>query len=197
VRIDPIDGTESFKFGKPTWSIMVGAYVGRGAGERQVASAVYWPEYYNEVMFLLDGAGVFKADLGTRSVVEFSRVGNHDSLNELIVSFWKHSSHMERGRIDEIVKDLDLAGARLRTVTPVDVKEALETGGRRAMVFDGDYTKVDFISYSALARLGYTVHGWDGTPRSVDDPALTNQKLVIVPPGRAGDAILDIVRRYA
>jgi hypothetical protein len=197
IRIDPIDGTEPFKFGKPTWSIMIGAYVGRGASERQVASVVYWPEYYAEILFLLDEAGVFKADLRSRAVTEFPRVGAHDELDDIIVSFWKHSSITERGRIDDILQALDVAGARTRTITPVEVKEALETRGKRAMVLDGDFTLVDFISYSALIRLGYSVHGWDGSQCSIDDPALSNKKLVFVPPGRAGKAVLEIVRRYA
>ena len=196
IRIDPIDGTESFKFGKPTWSIMIGAYVGRGAAERQVAAVVYWPEYYSEILFLLDDAGVFKADLRSKVVTEFPRVDAHDELDDIIVTFWKHSNIAERGRIDDIVKALDVAGARTRTVTPVEVKEALETRGKRAMVLDGDFTLVDFISYSALIRLGYSVRGWDGSPCSVDDPALSNRKIVFIPPGRAGENILDIVRRY-
>jgi fructose-1,6-bisphosphatase/inositol monophosphatase family enzyme len=197
IRIDPIDGTESFKFGKPTWSIMIGAYVGRGASERQVAAVVYWPEYYSEILFVLDGAGVFKADLRTRAVTEFPRVDARDDLDDLIVTFWKHSNIAERGPIDAIMQALDVAGARIRTVTPAEVKEALESRGKRAMVLDGDFTLVDFISYSALIRQGYKVYGWDGSKGSVDDPALSNRKLVFVPPGRAGETILDIVRRYA
>jgi fructose-1,6-bisphosphatase/inositol monophosphatase family enzyme len=197
IRIDPIDGTESFKFGKPTWSIMIGAYVGRGASERQVAAVVYWPEYYSEILFLLDDAGVFKADLRSKVVTEFPRVDAYDELDDIIVTFWKHSNIAERGRIDDIVRALEMAGARTRTVTPVEVKEALETRGRRAMILDGDFTLVDFVSYSALTRLGYSVRGWDGAPCSIDDPALSNRKIVVLPPGRAGDKILEIVRRYA
>jgi len=197
IRIDPIDGTESLKFGKPTWSIMIGAYVGRGVSEHQVASAVYWPEYYQEILFWIDDVGVFKAGLGSRTVTEFPNVDRQDLLNEIIVTFWKHSNLTERGRIDEIIKALELAGARMRTITPAEVKEALETRGQRAMVLDGDFTQVDFISYSALARLGYTAFGWDGAQYSVDDPALNNRKLVLVPPGRAGEVIVEIVRRYA
>jgi len=197
IRIDPIDGTESFKFGKPTWSIMIGAYVGRGALEHQVASTVYWPEYYDEIMFSLDEVGVFKADLKTGAVVEFSHVDDQSALNELIVSFWKHSNIAERGMIDEIIKALESTGARVRTITPAEVKEAVETRGKRAMVLDGDFTEVDFISYSILTRLGYIVCDWDGTRCSVDDAALSNKKLVFTPPGRAGEQILDVVRALA
>jgi hypothetical protein len=128
-------------------------------------------------------------------VTEFPRVETHDELDDIIVTFWKHSNIAERGPIDDVVKALDMAGARTRTVTPVEVKEALETRGRRAMIFDGDFTLVDFISYSALIRLGYGVYGWDGAPCSVDDPALSNRKIVLLPPGQAGEKILDIVRR--
>jgi hypothetical protein len=32
-------------------------------------------------------------------------------------------------------------------------------------------------------------------PCSVDDPALSNRKIVFLPPGQAGEKILDIVRR--
>ncbi len=197
IRIDPIDGTEPFKFGKPTWSIMIGAYVGRGASEHQIASVVYWPEYYNEIVFSLEGTGVFKADLRTGSVVGFPPIETQDTLNDIIVSYWKHSSLRERGRIDEILLALELAGGRLRTVTPAEVKEALETRGRRAMILDGDFTLVDFISYSMLGKLGYRAWGWDGTQHSIDDAALTNRKLVFVPPGSAGETILEIVRRHA
>ena len=105
-----------------------------GPFEHQIASVVYWPEYYNEIVFSLEGTGVFKADLRTGSVVEFPPIETQDTLNDIIVSYWKHSSLRERGRIDEILLDLELAGGRLRTITPAEVKEALETRGRRAII---------------------------------------------------------------
>ena len=122
----------------------------------------------NEIVFSLEGTGVYKADLRTGSVVEFPPIETQDTPNDIIVSYWKHSSLRERGRIDEILLDLELAGGRLRTITPAEVKEALETRGRRAMILDGDFTLVDFISYPMLGKLGYRAWGWDGTQHSIE-----------------------------
>jgi fructose-1,6-bisphosphatase/inositol monophosphatase family enzyme len=197
IRIDPIDGTESFKFGKPNWSIMIGAYLGRDALECQIASVVYWPEYYDEMLFFLEGAGTFKGNLTTRQVSEFSRVDDQNDLNNIIVAVYKHSNINKRGKIDDIIRALEFKGARVKSTTPAEVKEALETRGRRAMIIDGDFNEVDFISYSSLVRLGYQIRDWAGTLYNIDDPALANKKFSIVPPGRAGEVIFDIVREYA
>jgi len=193
IRIDPIDGTEAFKFGKPNWSIMVGAYVGRDSLEQQIASAVYWPEYFNEILFSLEDAGVFIGNMTTGTVAEISQLDRQDDLGNIITAFYKHSNMKERGNDDAIVRQLEEAGARVRSITPTEVKEALETAGKRAMILDGDFNKVDFIGYSSLVRLGYRVFGWDGAEYNIDDPGLANKKLAIIPPGQAGEMILKII----
>ena len=195
IRIDPIDGTEAFKFGKANWSIMIGAYVGRNEAEKQISSVIYWPEYYNQVLFSL-GANTFIGNATTGLVTEINKLDQQDVLSEMIVAFYKHSNLQERGDDNEIMKVLEDSGARVKSLMPTEVKEALETRGRRAIILDGDFNQVDFISYSSLVRLGYEVFEWNGTKHSVDDPAIANKKLVFVPPGEAGKLILKIVRDF-
>lgn len=197
IRIDPIDGTEAFKFGKANWSIMIGAYLGRDASERQIVSAIYWPEYYNQILFLIDAVGVFIGNVSTGVVTEIIGIDEQNELGEMIVAFYKHSNLKERGRDEEIIKELEDAGARVKSLMPTEIKEALETRGKRIIILDGDFNEVDFISYSSLIRLGYKIYTWDGVKVSVDDPAIANKRLLFIPPGKAGENVLEIVKRYS
>lgn len=192
VRIDPIDGTENFKFGKPSWSIMVGVYAGRGKTEKQIVSVTYYPEYYNEFVCFVDGVGVFISDATTGETREITEMNNQNNLSSLIVAVYRHSNLAKRGRIMEIIEKLDKAGARIHTIAPTDVREALITGGKRAMVIDGDFQQVDFISYSTLFHFGYRIFDWSGNQLLIDDPDIADKKLVIIPPGTAGEQILEI-----
>ncbi len=193
IRIDPIDGTEAFKFGKPTWSIMVGAYTGRGENEQQIAASIFFPEYYNEAIFFAEEAGVFIGSNTTGNVKEIAPTEVQDNLGNIIVAYYRHSNLHKRGNIDTIIKNLELNGARVKSTTPAEVKEALETAGKRALVIDGDFNEVDFISFSLLVRQGYALYGWDGAPLNVDDASLADRKIVLVPPGKAGEKIREIV----
>lgn len=68
VRIDPIDGTEVFKSGKPDWGIMIGVYKGAPIEQQQMAG-VYYPEY-NQVMYHIDKLPTFIADTHTAEIKE-------------------------------------------------------------------------------------------------------------------------------
>lgn len=195
IRIDPIDGTECFKFSQPSWSIMIGVYVGRGAQEKEVMATIYYPEVYNEVIYYIEGVGVFISNNISGKVTEITHLDQQNELSDIVIAYWRHSNLQKRGNIDQIIKNLEEAGARLRGTSPAAVREALITGGRKAMIMDGDYNQVDYISYSILCKLGYKVYGWDGTEYNIDDPNLTDKKVVLVPPGKVGDQILAIIRK--
>ncbi|OGE32832.1 hypothetical protein A3C59_04385 [Candidatus Daviesbacteria bacterium RIFCSPHIGHO2_02_FULL_36_13] len=195
IRIDPIDGTEAFKFGKPNWSILIGVYSGRDDQEKQLLATIYYPEYYNEMLYFLEGSGIFLQNMSTGEKQEITNIEDQDSLENIIVAYWKNSNLQKRGRIDEILDELEKNGARVRSISPTEVKEALITHGKRAMIMDGDYNQVDFISYSLLIKLGYKVYDWNGSEYNINDPGLTDKKLVIIPPGKAGKQILEIVNQ--
>lgn len=193
IRIDPIDGTEAFKFGKSNWSIMIGLYSGRGEQEKQILATIYYPEYYNEMLYSSEDNKVCIKNMQTGDTKEFTQIEQQDELSNIIVAFWKHSDLKKRGNIDEILKKLEEAKARVRTISPTEVKEALITNGKRAMVIDGDFNQVDFIGYSLLGKLGYKIYDWNGAEYNIDDSNLTDKKLIVIPPGEASKQILEIV----
>jgi fructose-1,6-bisphosphatase/inositol monophosphatase family enzyme len=195
IRIDPIDGTEEFKFGKPNWSIMIGVYTGRGKQERQIVATVFYPEYYNQMVCRV-GDEVFIKNFTTKKITLVTKVQRQNDLSNIIVGYFKHSELNHRGRIGEIIKQLEKKNVRVRSLSSTEPLEAILTGGRRAMVIDGDFDQSDFISYSILAQLGYKVYQWNGQERNVDDPDLTDTKLVVVPPGKAGEELVKIVMRH-
>ncbi len=189
IRIDPIDSTENFKFGNSRWSIMIGIYTGRESQERQVMSAIFYPEYYNEVLYRVDGLGVFVTNRTTGMTEEIDSLDPQDSLDEiyLVVSYGDVG---KRGNVQEVVAQLELKGARVKSTSTVEAKEALQTRGRRAVITSGTYGQQDYISYSALASLGYRVFDRNGTEYNMDDPALSGMATLIVPPGKAGEEIV-------
>jgi fructose-1,6-bisphosphatase/inositol monophosphatase family enzyme len=197
IRIDPIDGTENFKFGKPTWGIMAGAYEGRGENEKQLISVVYYPELYNQFLFTLGDAKAYVYDRRSAVTTTFDTIESQDELSNMLTAVRKHSDRTQRGPIDDVISALEKAGARICYSSSLDAKEALETRGKRASIMDGDYSQVDFIQYAVLQRLGYRVFDWLGIERNIDDPSLDNQKLMIVPPGHAGEQILQIITSIA
>ena len=193
VRIDPIDGTESMKFGKTQdWSIMVGVYEGTAENEKQIIGAMYFPER-STLLYQVDGVdGVFVANIETGETKEISALENQDNMSEIIISYWKHTNLQKTGRISEIESALRNSGARLRSTNSAsaDVLEALTTGGKRAIVMDGDIATVDYIAYSLLQKMGYRLFDWEGNELSADQSDLTDKKVVFVPPGKAGEEIL-------
>ena len=193
VRIDPIDGTESMKFGKTQdWSIMVGVYEGTSENERQIIGAMYFPER-STLLYQVDGVvGVFVVNIETGETKEISALDNQDDLSEIITSYWKHANLQKTGRISEIESALRNSGARLRSTNSAsaDVLEALTTGGKRAIVMDGDITTVDYIAYSLLQKMGYRLFDWKGNELNADQSDLTDRKVVFVPPGKAGEEIV-------
>ncbi len=196
IRIDPIDGTESMKFGKtPDWSIMVGVYEGTLEKERQVVGVVYFPER-GVLMYQIDelpGIYIGKPETGESQCIKDIPIHNH--LKNIVTCFWKHADPKRRGPIDQIEQKLHQAGARLRSTNSAsaDVLEALTTNGQRAIVMDGDITTVDYIAYSFLQKIGYTLHGWRGESLNTEDTDITDKKIILVPPGAAGEEILKIV----
>lgn len=206
VRIDPIDGTESFKFSKnQDWGIMVGIYIGKPEDEKQIMSAVFFPER-NIIMYQIDGAGVFTTTLGEGPMSAVEDVGSkeygaippRDEISDLITTYWKHSDYQQRGNILEIEDRLAGMKARNRsTDSPsADVLEALQSNGKRAMIIDGDYSQVDFIALAMLGKLGYRIFDWHGQEQKFDDVNLNNKKLIVVPPGKAGELIVKTIMNY-
>ena len=195
VRIDPVDGTESMKFAKPDWGIMVGVYSGVPENEEQVLGAVLFPER-NVLMYQVKGVGVFIEDLELSETRKIEHVLPQDSLGNLIIQIWEHTKVAERGRTLAIRKKLDAQSARIRSSASScgDVLEALTTQGNRAFIIDGDFNQVDFIPYAFLETVGYKLYKWDGTLVHADDTNLPNQKLVVVPPGQAGKDIRQIIK---
>ncbi len=207
IRIDPIDGTVSFKFSKNAdWGIMIGIYTGTPENEKQIMSATYFPER-EMFMYYVDGVGVFTTSLAESSYVSIEEVGTkeygpvpaQDELKDVIVTHWKHTDFEQRGNIKEIEHELARSQARIRSADSAcaDVLEALQSNGKRILLVDGDYTQVDFIPHPALEKLGYRIYDWQGNERRFDDVGISNEKLVIVPPGKAGEKVLDVVKQFS
>ncbi|GEM_PF-2130500 len=197
VRLDPIDGSESIKFGMPNWGIMGGVYEGTPDNERQVLGAVYLPERHALICYEED-AGVFVTDTATGEVREIKPFPEHNTLGDIIVNVWRHTDKRRRGNIAAIEAALFEKGARIRSAgNCVDVLDAMLMDGARAMIIDGDYNEVDYICNRWIEKLGYNLYLWDGTPVRADDASLNDKKVVIVPPGQAGKEILEIVGRFA
>jgi fructose-1,6-bisphosphatase/inositol monophosphatase family enzyme len=195
VRIDPIDGTESFKFGKANWGIMLGIYQGELGRERQIISATYFPER-GQLMYGVEGVGTFVAEVASGKTLRVDSIEPQDDLKNMVVSYWKHSDTKQRGEDDPIQNKLTEAGARIRNTesTCGDVLEALLTRGQRIIVYDGDMSIVDYIPCPLIERMGYRIYGWDGREYQAEDPDLANAKVVIVPPGKAGEQVREIIR---
>lgn len=196
IRIDPIDGTESMKFGKTQdWSIMVGVYEGDLEHERQVMGAFYFPER-NAIVYQIDELpGVYISIPDSGQVYKFESLTPQEDLGNLIIAYWKHTDPKRKGAIDEVENALREHGARLRSTNSAsaDVLEAIQTQGQRAIVMDGDITTVDYIAYTFLQKLGYELYDWNGNRLDADQTDLTDKKIVLVPPGGAGRKIVDIV----
>lgn len=197
VRIDPVDGTESMKYGKTQdWSIMAGGYEGDLSKEKQIVGVMYFPEREMLVYQVDSVEGVFILNIATGDTTEISSLTEQNEISGIITSYWKHTNLDKRGKIDGIEKALREEGARLRSCNSAsaDVFEALSTGGQRAIVMDGDITTVDYIAYSFLQKLGYKLYDWEGNLMDTDDVGLTDKKMVLVPPGKAGEEIVQIVK---
>lgn len=194
VRIDPIDGTENFKFGKPNWSIMAGVYTGRGAEEKQIVSVTYYPEYYNELLYCIDDKGVFISNVSTGETENISQINDQNDISNIIIAFAKNNNLEKRDKIDKILLELEKINSRVRCTAPTEVRDALLTGGRRAILIDGGWNQVDFIAFSTLFHFGYRVFDWNGYECSIDDPETASKKVVIIPPGDAGIKILEVIQ---
>ena len=203
VRIDPIDGTRAMKFTRFKWGILVGVYHGTPEKEAQIMSACFFPELiHRPLMIYVQGEGTFVMKMdktGYRLPMKVAQSSRQNDLGNIVVTFWKHTDFSQRGRVNQIEDEIAKAnGHPLSTDSgAVDVLEACLTGGQRAMIIDGDYSLVDFIPHPAITTLGYKIYKWDGTPMKPEDPALVNAKLAIVPPGKAGKQILEIVKQFA
>lgn len=197
IRIDPVDGTEAMKFGKPDWGVMVGVYVGTPQDERQVLGAIYYPER-NLLAYHIDGIGTFIGDTELAETKKVAPVEKQDDLKNIIIPVWEHSDLEQRGNNEPIKRALVEHGGRIRSTQSVcsDTLEALLTRGGRAMIIDGDYNQVDFIPLSFLEKVGYRLYKWDGTPVGADDITLKNEKVLVLPPGKAGEQIKNTVRRF-
>jgi len=195
IRIDPIDGTESMKFGKQDWGVMVGIYEDGEDSEKQIASAVYYPEK-EALVYGMEDAGVFITDLASAETKKIEPIKNKDEIGDVITQVWRHSDVEQRGDITAIENSVSNEGGRIRSTTSActDVLEALSTKGARIMIIDGDFNQVDFIPHPLLTQLGYRIYDWDGTEYDPDDVSLVNKKLVIVPPGNAGELVREIIK---
>jgi|SRR3989344_1066143 len=197
LRIDPIDGSESIRFGKPNWGIMEGVYEGMPDNERQVQGAVYLPERHALICYEED-AGVFITDTQSGEVREIKPFAEQNELGDIIVNVWRHTDKKQRGKIAAVEAALFKKGARIRSAGNCDdVLDAMLMSGARAMVIDGDYNEVDYICNSWLERLGYSLYTWSGELVRADDASLSNRQIIIVPPGKAGEEILNIVKQFA
>jgi fructose-1,6-bisphosphatase/inositol monophosphatase family enzyme len=196
VRIDPIDGTEAFKFGKQDWGIMVGVYEGPHEKSEQIATGIYFPEM-NTTMYYLRGVGVMISDLESGESKEIGRVRDQDEITNVLISYYRHSKREERGENEGILRALDQEGARVKfnDSTCGDVLESLMTGGQRIIIYDGDMNKVDYIPFKMLQEVGYKIFPWEGGEEiPPEDPNLQNKKVVIVPPGKAGERVRELIR---
>lgn len=207
VRIDPIDGTESFKFSKDAdWGIMIGVYEGTPENDHQIISAVYFPER-QQLLYSVDGVGVFGTNMNEGKELQLDKVGtkeyttvpDRDDVKDIITSQWKHTDASQRGNNTAIENALVDKKARIRSTDSScgEVLEALESNGKRAIILDGDFNQVDFIPFTMLEKVGYKIYDWQGNEKRADDPELTNQKLVVVPPGKAGQEILETIKQAA
>ncbi len=207
VRIDPIDGTESFKFSKDAdWGIMIGVYVGTPESEKQIISAVYFPER-QQLLYSVDNVGVFGTNMNEGAELQLDKVGtkeyhrvpDRDDVKELITSHWKHTDATQRGNNNAIEAILVEKKARMRSTDSscAEVLEALESNGKRAIILDGDFNQVDFIPFAMLEKVGYKIYDWEGNEKRADDAGLTNKKLVVVPPGKAGREIVESIKKSA
>lgn len=206
LRIDPIDGTESFKFNKSSdWGVMVGVYTGPAENEHQVMSVVYFPER-DYIMYEVEGVGAFTTNLSTDERVTIDNMGTREygnfpernDLSDIIISIWKHSDFKQRHPdIQGVEQRLAQKKARIRTTgaTCADVLEALLTNGQRAMIIDADFNEVDFIPFPILEKRGYKIYDWHGNERKADDPKIAWTRLIVVPPGEAGKVILEEVKK--
>jgi fructose-1,6-bisphosphatase/inositol monophosphatase family enzyme len=194
VRIDPIDSTESFKFGKPNWSIMVGVYSGRGSTERQIASVVYYPEYFNEVLYRCEGLGVFIADLNADVTEKIKTVTPQDSLGDMLTVLARGQDAHTRAVANAITLALEKAGARVKSSSSIEAKEALQTGGKRAIITNTSFDSVDYIAFSSLVSLGYKAYDFKGREWNIDDEGIQGRGIAILPPGSAGAKILDAIK---
>ena len=206
VRIDPIDGTRTMKFSRFKWSIMAGVYsrLAVEAEETQIMSMCYFPELTGQpVLFHVRGdddwGGTYVVKTDFWEKLQVQQFPERNDLGNIITTFWKHTDFRQRGAVQEIENEIACAGGHAVSTDAgsCDVLEAALTAGQRAMIIDGDYNLVDFIPHPAITTLGYKIYRWDGTLMRPEDPALVNQKLVVVPPGKAGEQILKIVGRYA
>lgn len=193
IRIDPIDGTEVFKYGKPDWGIMVGVYVRDSAQERQEIAVIYYPEY-NEVMYHVDEIGTFFTDVATAETTEISPIPSQDDVRSLVVCYWHHPDPKKRGNLGEILIALEALGTLNRPMNSSagDIREAMLTEGKRVIITEGG-NQVDFIVYAPLVKLGYRIYSWDGQECNPDDPMVAQKKVVVVPPGKAGQEILETI----
>ncbi|MDB5238570.1 MAG: uncharacterized protein JWM46_840 [Candidatus Kaiserbacteria bacterium] len=194
VRIDPIDGTHTFKFGKQDWCIMVGVYEGKRDAQEQIVASVFSPER-NELFYYVKDIGAFSYNQETGESTELLPVEGQDDLRELIVSFYAHAEFEQRGKDDEIIKTLGEQGAEVKMFSSgTEVLEAFMTRGKRILIFDGDMDQTDYIPLSMLVRAGYKIYEW-GADQEIrpEDPALDNKKVVIVPPGQAGLQVRELI----
>lgn len=196
IRIDPIDGTAQFKFGQAQWGIMVGAYVGRDADERQIAAVVYFPEYYNEIVFRIGDVGTFCANLASGEITQYQKMDSFDNFADVLFKIHKSHDLTKRGNIDELFLEINKLGGRIITGSPMDTKEALATRGRRVFITNKDWDQVDFILTSSLVMLGYKIFNFEGVPQNIDDPALTGSNFILLPPGKIGDLVLKVMGQF-
>ncbi len=193
IRIDPIDGTETFKYGKPGWGIMVGAYAGVPGQERQAMALIYCPEL-NSVIYSIDDVGTYVGDTETGETKKVSSIPEQNEVANLMIVYWQHTHPSKRGNLMGILSSLETLGAKTRTMdsSAADIREALLTEGKRVIITEGG-NQVDYIAYAPLVRLGYKIYDWNGKEWNPDDPEVASQKVVVVPPGKAGKKILETI----
>lgn|SRR3989338_2124228 len=162
VEIDPIDGTETFKFGTGDgWAILIGVYRDLDDGNReQKASVAYFPEK-QKLMYYIKDHGVFISDLHEHVTHKAAAVEVQDDLkNKMMIRMWKHTDKKRRSGVQRIEEDLKSLGAHFRLTNSAaeDALEAIETGGQRILIYDGDMMRVDYIPHAALIALGYKMY---------------------------------------
>src|SRR4029077_8155700 len=94
----------------------------------------------------------------------------------------------KRGNLSDIITSLEALGAKVRTMdsSASDIREAMLTEGKRVIITEGGH-QVDYVAYTPLVRLGYKIYSWDGEECDPDDPLVAEKKVVVVPPGKAGE----------
>ncbi len=196
IRIDPIDGTKTFKFGKQDWCTMVGAYEGARDAQEQVVAVIFAPER-SELLYYVKDVGTFMHNLDSGETGELLAVQDQNDMRDLIVSFYSHTVLEERGNEEGIMKALDKEGATVKMFSSgTEVMEALLTRGKRILIFDGDMDQTDYIPYPMLVHAGYKIYKW-GSDEEIrpEDPELANKKVVIVPPGLAGEKVRELIKQ--